>query len=555
MTSPEAALRFRPIAVAVVRTGRRHAWRILAVSIVVSAVTVAAELVADRLLDRTALATALFGSLSTSTVSLLGAVFLSGFLCRLVSATEHGDTEHGDTEHGDTEHGAHDTRIRDVLRSLPWGSLVLADLLTTLIIVVGLVALVIPGLAAITLLAVVGPVIEIEHRHPAAGLRRSAHLVRPHFWRVVAFATLPLLLSNGIVAILPDPSGTTDVVTTLIVRSIVEGILDSVVGLLLVELCFRLMAADRATARAAARPPSRQPGSRPAGLPDSACLYGDRRGRPRLMVAPGQDRLGAVGRDQGGQGGREPAAGGLACDAFRVRGRVHVEKLWHLADPQARGAQPGQLDPAGVIRRHRHAQDQFRVGPAQAEQPEAAVLGRAEDRVRVPGGQWVRHRFQQPRSHLGGVHADQHDGQGESCVGVVEGGGDPLVQSLAALRRHLEPGRQFCPQRAGHGPLVIQGQGVPGEAGAGPGFQRVDERRLGQHRGFLRGERRGEPGLDPARHRGLGQDDELGRDGAARGGARWAAAAHEASTRRMSRTVRTVPPTVPVTLDRPDRGR
>ena len=31
--------------------------------------------------------------------------------------------------------------------------------------------------------------------------------------------------------------------------------------------------------------------------------------------------------------------------------------------------------------------------------------------------------------------------------------------------------------------------------------------------------------------------------------------AHEASTRRMSRTVRTVPPTVPVTLDRPDRGR
>ncbi len=46
----------------------------------VSAVTVAAELVADRLLDRADLATALFGALSTSTVSLLGAVFLSGFL-------------------------------------------------------------------------------------------------------------------------------------------------------------------------------------------------------------------------------------------------------------------------------------------------------------------------------------------------------------------------------------------------------------------------------------------------------------------------------------------
>ena len=238
MGSRETQLRFRPIAVAVVHTARRHAWRILAVSIVVSALTVAVELAADHLLSRTSLTSALIGSLSTSTVSLLGAVFLSGFLCRLVSDTEHGDTGHGDTGHGGT-------RIRDVLASLPWGALILADLLAAVIILVGLVALIIPGLVAITLLAVVGPVIEIERQHAVAGLRRSAHLARPHFWRVAAFGTLPLLLSNGIVAFLPDPSGTTDVVTTLIVRSIGEGIVESVVGLILVELCYRLIAADR----------------------------------------------------------------------------------------------------------------------------------------------------------------------------------------------------------------------------------------------------------------------------------------------------------------------
>jgi hypothetical protein len=139
-----------------------------------------------------------------------------------------------------------------VLRSLPWGSLILADLLATLIIVVGLVALIIPGLIAITLLAVVGPVIELEHQPAVAGLRRSAHLVRPYFWRVAAFATLPLLLANGIAAFLPDPSGTADVVTTLVIRSVGEGILESVVGLLLVELCYRLIAADRG----ATRPPA-----------------------------------------------------------------------------------------------------------------------------------------------------------------------------------------------------------------------------------------------------------------------------------------------------------
>ncbi len=93
------------------------------------------------------------------------------------------------------------------------------------------------------------------------------------------------------------------------------------------------------------------------------------------MVAPGEGRLGTVRGKQGGQGGREPAAGGLAGDTFRVGGRVHVEKLRHLADPQARVTQPVQLDPAGVIRRHRHAQDQPGIGrrrPSSQKPPSSA---------------------------------------------------------------------------------------------------------------------------------------------------------------------------------------
>jgi hypothetical protein len=537
MTSGDQTLRFWPIAVAVAHTARRHAWRILVVSIVVSALTVAADAATDHLLDRADVTTALVGALSTSTVSLLGAVFLSGFLGRLVSTSQHGASQHGAAGPGKTADGktgaeADGSRIRDVLRSLPWASLILADLLAVLIVVIGLVALIIPGLIAMTLLSVAGPVIELERRRAVAGLRRSAHLVRPHFWRVVALATLPLLVASGVVGILPDPSGPVDVVTTVIVRSIGEGIVESAVGLLLVELCYRLIAADHAAA---------DPGAQPAALAERG-----RRGRPGLVVASGEGRLDVAVRDQRGQGGREATAAGLARDAFRVPGRVHVQQFRHLAYPQARVTQPVQLDPAGVIHRHRHAQDQLGIRLTQAEQPEAAVLGRPENGVRIPGGQRLRHRLQQPRGHLGGVHADEHDRDGELRVGVVERGGDPLVQPLAALRRYLEAGRQLRPQGSRCGPLVIQAQRVPGERGAGPGLQRVDERRLGQRRGLLRGERRGEPGLDPARHRSLGQDDELGRPFGRR---------HEASTRRMSRTVRTVPLTVPVTLDRPDRGR
>jgi hypothetical protein len=277
MTPRDTTLRFRPIAAGVVRTARRHAGPILAVSIAVSAVTVAAELAADHLLGGAGLTTALAGSLSTSMVSLLGAVFLSGFLCRLVS-----DTENGQTGHRETGHDTDGTRIRDVLRSLPWGSLILADLLAALIIVAGLLALIIPGLIAITLLAVVGPVIEIEHRHAVAGLRRAAHLVRPQFWRVAAFGTLPLVLANGIVAVLPDPSGTTGVVTTVVVRSAGEGIVEAAVGLLLVELCYRLIAAERDAARPAVQPVGGIPGGAYPG-----CLPGG--AYPRAPAGAGRD--------------------------------------------------------------------------------------------------------------------------------------------------------------------------------------------------------------------------------------------------------------------------
>ena len=59
------------------------------VSIAVSLVVTAVEIAVDHLLSHAGLAAALSGALGSSGVSLLGAVFLAGFLSRLVSA-EHG---------------------------------------------------------------------------------------------------------------------------------------------------------------------------------------------------------------------------------------------------------------------------------------------------------------------------------------------------------------------------------------------------------------------------------------------------------------------------------
>ena len=110
------------------RAGRRGGWRVLAVAVVVSVLTAAAEVVADVFADQTSLPLSLLTALSASGVVLLGTVFLSGFLSRLVR---------------EVEGGSERASVWTALRALPWGRLIGADLLVGLLVVVGLIALVI----------------------------------------------------------------------------------------------------------------------------------------------------------------------------------------------------------------------------------------------------------------------------------------------------------------------------------------------------------------------------------------------------------------------------
>jgi hypothetical protein len=216
------------------RAGRRGGWRVLAVAIVVSILTALAEVVADVFAERATLPLSLLTGLSASGVILLGTVFLSGFLSRLVR---------------EVEGGSERASVWTVVRTLPWGRLIGADLLVGLLVVVGLIALVIPGLAAIVFFSVVGPVIEIENRPVIAALRRSAHLVRRHFWAVALLVVLPLAVASGIFdAFAPDPDGLRAVLEILAIRGLAEALVEAAIGLILVELCYRLIALDRALA-------------------------------------------------------------------------------------------------------------------------------------------------------------------------------------------------------------------------------------------------------------------------------------------------------------------
>jgi hypothetical protein len=232
---PKPPIRAGRILAGAVRVARRDPWRILGVAIAVTVATVLAEIVADHVVDEHSAWQAAIAGVLTEGIGLLGTVFLSGFLCRLT---------------GGAGRGQEPVAIREVLATLPWRRLVAADLVVVLLVVAGLIALVIPGLVLANLLALAGPVIEIEDRPVRAALRRSARLVRPYFWPVALLAMVPLILVSQLEVAGPEPTGVPEILETLAIRGVAGGVVEAVIGLVLVQLCYRLIALDAVRAQA-----------------------------------------------------------------------------------------------------------------------------------------------------------------------------------------------------------------------------------------------------------------------------------------------------------------
>jgi hypothetical protein len=215
----------------------RRSWRpILAVAIPVSLVSSGLEILIDHYVDPRDALLSVGATLGSTGISLLGTVLLSGFVCRLIGAAGH--------------HRPPLTLLQ-VARSLPWLRLTVADVLVSLAVVAGLLLAILPGLAVLTLLAVVGPVIEIEHRRVFAAFRRSASLTRHHIGSVLLLGTAPILVVAELEAIAPEPGRAGEIAEFLLIRGLAEGIAEACLAVLLCELCFRLI--DAEAVRRAAR--------------------------------------------------------------------------------------------------------------------------------------------------------------------------------------------------------------------------------------------------------------------------------------------------------------
>jgi hypothetical protein len=219
----------RAIFKAAARTGRRHASRIIVVAIGVTCVASGTEIAADHFAGELGPVSVVSG-LAAAAIGMMGVVFLSGFLSQLV---------------GQEGYGRPPAALRKVLRELPWRRLIVADLLVVVIVAIGTLALIVPGLIATNLLVVTGPVIEIEQRPVVPSLRRAAHLVRLHFWKVALIATLPVEVADQLTSRAPALHSVDSVLAVIAIRGVAEGLVEAALGLILAEVAYRLIQEDR----------------------------------------------------------------------------------------------------------------------------------------------------------------------------------------------------------------------------------------------------------------------------------------------------------------------
>ncbi len=211
---------------------RAEPLRVFAVAVIVfapfAAIEAGAELVADYIRSEGThvegmIAIAL---LPATTATIWGSSLYAGGLERTVGA------------HG---YGAERPSIVALLRDLPIQRLVIADLVLGAVVFIGYSALVVPGIVAFTLLALVGPMVTIEKRDVADGFRRSARLVLGRPWLVFALVTLPVILEEAILQELEELLHARTQIGTLVAAPIGASLLGAAIGLVEVTLAYELI--------------------------------------------------------------------------------------------------------------------------------------------------------------------------------------------------------------------------------------------------------------------------------------------------------------------------
>ena len=135
--------------------------------------------------------------------------------------------------------GAGRADLGKVARSLPYGRLIVADLILAAGTALGFALLVVPGVVFITYFLLTTVLIEIERQRIPAAMRRSAALVRGQFWPVLVVVLLFVVGSELLTAALEAPFHGIELESAI--SLLVEAAVEPLQGLATVLVCLNLM--------------------------------------------------------------------------------------------------------------------------------------------------------------------------------------------------------------------------------------------------------------------------------------------------------------------------
>jgi hypothetical protein len=165
----------------------------------------------------------------TELLALLGLVVLGGVMDELVGATIRGTAQ---------------PTVARAARSLPFGRLLVADLVVAVLVGVAAALGAVPGLFLAALIGIVGPVVNIERRGPISAAKRSVGLTWPHAWLAICIV-VPAVLIEGVVHVfLVQIWNTLGLALELAVEVPLIVTLGAMVVLAEVVLAYALMARD-----------------------------------------------------------------------------------------------------------------------------------------------------------------------------------------------------------------------------------------------------------------------------------------------------------------------
>ncbi len=139
--------------------------------------------VEDSELDAGLLAAAIVAAVGHSAAALFGEVLYAGLVAGVVVDERH--------------HQGRRRSLRELIAALPFWRLAAVDLLYVLIVALGLLALIVPGLLFLAWFALVAPVVKLEGLGVRAAFGRSRELVRQRTWLVFWLVFPVLVLSDA----------------------------------------------------------------------------------------------------------------------------------------------------------------------------------------------------------------------------------------------------------------------------------------------------------------------------------------------------------------------